>query len=319
MIDLLASREIQRSGYRASGGAHGRAPCGPPHRVTPRARGQPRTAEGRGEGAAAPSGRGGDGAAAVRDRPCRYPVGVLLACPPLTAAFMSPRFPHMSRPVRPTRTRACGGHRPRTARRPGARPAVSPGSPRTPAARPGDPATGHCATARPTARHPATAGHPAPRQPGPATRQPAAAPQPGRRPGTRPLRGTPHTPAARQPGHPATGRCTTARAAVRCSEPPQPDDLGRGTRPPCHCRRPDGASQPGAPTPRHSPPPRPRPFTARRPVGPSRPAARQPAAPKGGRAERRRGRQSVQPFSPVAASTTQAFASVAEATGTIIV
>ncbi|CAL9441318.1 hypothetical protein SUDANB23_02247 [Streptomyces sp. enrichment culture] len=44
------------------------------------------------------------------------------------------------------------------------------------------------------------------------------------------------------------------------------------------------------------------------------PVARDPAA-----AQERPDRQPVQPFSPVAASTAQAFASVAEATGTIIV
>ncbi|GAA2924135.1 hypothetical protein GCM10010478_25780 [Streptomyces erythrogriseus] len=51
-----------------------------------------------------------------------------------------------------------------------------------------------------------------------------------------------------------------------------------------------------------------------RPPGPDAPVVRDPAAPR-----ERPDRQSVQPFSPVAASTAQAFASVAEATGTIIV
>ncbi|GAA4140272.1 hypothetical protein GCM10022285_39430 [Streptomyces tunisiensis] len=49
-------------------------------------------------------------------------------------------------------------------------------------------------------------------------------------------------------------------------------------------------------------------------IGHPAPAVRDPAAPR-----ERPDRQSVQPFSPVAASTAQAFASVAEATGTIIV
>ncbi|GHG12494.1 hypothetical protein GCM10018777_26840 [Streptomyces albogriseolus] len=45
----------------------------------------------------------------------------------------------------------------------------------------------------------------------------------------------------------------------------------------------------------------------------------QPGGPGSGRAGERPDRHSVQPFSPVAASTAQAFASVAAATGTIIV
>lgn len=92
MIDLLASREIQRSGYRASGIPDGRVRCGPPHKAGPWPRSRLVGSENGGrrsgrEGRRPPG--GGAGRRAVRPAgQRRTPVGVRSACPDRSRPFL---------------------------------------------------------------------------------------------------------------------------------------------------------------------------------------------------------------------------------------